>query len=353
MPLVTRPMQPTESDLSAYKACFDANHTSARDARTIAWLYQRNPVDQTFVNFAIDQATERVAAIYATMPVWAQIDGKRVLAVQSLDTLTDKDFRGAGLFKSQAQAVYKRCTESGVAFVYGFPNGNSAHGFFNRLGWTPLDPLPFLFLPIRPAYFLKRLGVPERVLDHVPDVRRPFRALPRLASNEEIRTVETFDASFDQLWSEFSAGVRFAVVRDAAYLRWRMSKPAEDYMVVALRRAGEMIAWVAYTTTNKHRGRVGYVLELLHKPGEDNAAAHLLGHAVRDMARNGADVIMAWNLDSSPNHPAYRKVGFRGLPERVRPIELHFGVRGLAAASDLPLGNRDNWYLSYLDSDTV
>jgi GNAT superfamily N-acetyltransferase len=347
--LAHRRMQATDADLAAYKACFDANE-SPRDARAISWLYRDNPVGKIFVQLAVDEASNRIAAIYATMPVWVQIDGKRTLGVQSLDTLTDKDFRGAGLFKRQAQAVYAFCSEDGAAFVYGFPNGNSAHGFFNRLGWTSLDPLPFLFYLVRPAYLASRLGFSRRWLDRL-DVRRrvPTERLPR---EDEICAVHAIDASFDALWADFSRSVRFAVIRDAAYLQWRLSKPGESYSILAYRREGVMLAWVAFTVAEKHGGRIGYVIDLIHRLDCVHEAGVLLGRALRDMSAAGADVVLAWNLESSPNHPAFRRGGFHRLPERGRPIELHVGARPLAA-QNLPLGNRDNWYLSYCDSDTV
>ena len=58
--------------------------------------------------------------------------------------------------------------------------------------------------------------------------------------------------------------------------------------------------------------------------------------------------MLSWCLEHSPNRTIYRRVGFRRLPEIARPIELHFGVRALNAPPDAALGNRRNWYLSYL-----
>jgi hypothetical protein len=94
------------------------------------------------------------------------------------------------------------------------------------------------------------------------------------------------------------------------------------------------------------------VVDVIHRADASREATILLRRALREMTSGGADVALAWNLDSSPNHAAFRAAGFRHLPERLRPIELHFGARPLGSA-ELPLGNRDNWYLSYCDSDTV
>ncbi|MEZ4238042.1 MAG: hypothetical protein R3F59_18230 [Myxococcota bacterium] len=107
------------------------------------------------------------------------------------------------------------------------------------------------------------------------------------------------------------------------------------------------------TVQDKHGGRVGYVMEVLHVPDDHRAGEILLGAALDDLVASGADVALAWCLEHSPNRTTYRRLGFRSLPESVRPIELHFGVRALDAPPDAALGNRRNWYLSYLDSDTV
>lgn len=47
---------------------------------------------------------------------------------------------------------------------------------------------------------------------------------------------------------------------------------------------------------------------------------------------------------------------FVPFPERFRPIELHFGARGFGSygsQASAALHQRSNWYIRYLDSDTV
>jgi hypothetical protein len=71
------------------------------------------------------------------------------------------------------------------------------------------------------------------------------------------------------------------------------------------------------------------------------------------MAADGADAVLAWAFGHSQNAKAYSKVGFVPLPERLRPIELHIGVRPLNESLTEVLSDRRNWYISYCDSDTV
>jgi GNAT superfamily N-acetyltransferase len=351
-----RPLVPEAPDLARLAACFAANG-DPKDLGVLDWQYRDNPVTAggggSFVDLALERGTDRVGAVYATFPVTFQLGGQRTVGVQSLDTLTDADHRGKGLFTRMAAGVYDRCAEHGVALVYGFPNASSAPGFFGKLGWTRLNPVPFVALPLRTRFFLRRFGVPSRVTRWVPD-RAPLRGRPPLlGSDEEVAVAHLLGPEVDELWARFGEQVRIAVVRDRSYLAWRLARPGGGYRVLAFRRGGELRGLAVVTVKDKHGGRVGYVMELLHVP-EDPRAGEVLLHAVVDECeREGADLVLAWSFDHAPNHRAFHRVGFRSLPEALRPIELHFGARALAAPPDAAIGNRRNWYLSYLDSDTV
>ena len=186
----------------------------------------------------------------------------------------------------------------------------------------------------------------------LPDVRLPVLG-PKLTASQEIRAVTSFGSALDALWERFAADVTVAVERSGEYLRWRLSKPGERYECLGLFEGMELVAFCAYTTVDKHGGRVGYVVELLHHPGRHKNAAALLTECLRRMASDGADAVLAWSLPHSPNAKAYTRVGFMPLPERLRPIELHVGVCPLDPTLTQTLSDRRNWYLSYCDSDTV
>ena len=94
-------------------------------------------------------------------------------------------------------------------------------------------------------------------------------------------------------------------------------------------------------------------VELLHEPGDDATGIALLRAALRAMASDGADAVLGWSFRHSPNYEAYAEAGFLPLPERLRPIELHFGVRPLNESLGPMLRDRSHWYISYCDSDTV
>ena len=174
--LAVRAMGTSKEDLRLFRDCFNRNGSQRTDARLV-WQYVENPTGTVYVDLAV--AGNRVASIYASLPVRMRINGAVRLAIQSLDTLTDVEYRGQGLFVRLARSLFARATDERVALVYGFPNGNSAHGFFKRLEWIPLDPVPFLIRPLRSRYVIKRLKLEARaprlasVTAALPDVRLP------------------------------------------------------------------------------------------------------------------------------------------------------------------------------------
>ena len=348
MTLEFRAMQATDADLRAFADCFESNGTPRRiDA--LRWQYCDNPAGDTLVDLAL--ANGRVGAIYAVQPAQIRLKGAPVLGAQSVDTLVDAQFRGRGLFTRMADSVYERARQRGGALVYGFPNQSSAPGFFNKLGWRSLDPVPFLVRPLRTSFIASKLPL-GTWLRHLPDVRLPVGS-PRLRTGEELREIAELGPEIDELWERFSANIGVAVQRTSEYFRWRLNKPGERYRSLGVFESGNLISFCAYTTVDKHGGRIGYVLELLHGLDRRDAGTAVLRGALERMAADRADAVLAWSFGHSPNANAYRQAGYVPLPERLRPIELHVGVRPLDDSLAGVLSERQNWYISYCDSDTV
>jgi len=351
-----RPMKKDEVDLERFRACFAKNSPRPRSRASLEWQYWNNPTGKLFVDLALAPGAQELAAIYASLPGWMRVGGQRRLALQSLDTLTDEAFRGKGLFVKLANRTFARAETDGAALIYGFPNGNSAHGFFKKLGWTSLDPVPFLLRPLRLSYAADRLKLPAVVRALVPNAPLVAPFGPR--RDERVREIQGTDPRLDQLWQRFSTDVGVAIERDAQYLDWRLfQRPDSGYRVLVTESADnhDLQALCAFAVHDKHGGRIGYVMELMHDRSLRGmrAASRLLGIAVREMSDAGADSVLAWSLAHSPSFPIYARHAFFPLPERLRPIELHFGARAFDSTVSSIVGDRRRWYLSYLDSDTV
>jgi len=281
------------------------------------------------------------------MPLAMQVDGNQAVGYQSMDTIVSPRCRGQGLFGRMLTAFYDASSTHEGLLLYGFPNDNSAPGFFNKLGWTRLSAVPFLIKPLRLGYFLRRIiGEKARFLD-IP--------LSFVTAKEEgIKDILRFDARFDQFWERIAPGMPVATVRNQRYLNWRLSDhPEMHYSTKAIQdENGAILAFVSYQLIEKHGGRIGYIMEALALPGEKKPLVRLLRFAIASLRQQKADAVLAWALPHAPNYDTYRSTGFLPMPEKIRPIQLHFGVRALRGGLKRGLELRD-WYISYLDSDTV
>ncbi|MBK6570394.1 GNAT family N-acetyltransferase [Candidatus Aalborgicola defluviihabitans] len=297
----------------------------------LEWKFANNPKGLGMIASATKDG--RIVGINAFMANMFQVDGFLRLGYQSMDTVVSPDVRGQGVFGRLVETFYDQCN---AELVYGFPNSNSAPGFFGKLGWTNFGAVPMLTRPLRTGYFLKRfVGI-------APDFRIPLLSQIHVSTERITR----FTQQDTETWMKFSSSNFCSVQRDADFLNWRlMDHPTENYDT---QRAVDG-SFVASTLTLKHAGSVGYVMEAI---GDEATLAALIGTTLRQMQTRGADVALAWCLPGSPNYRAYRKAGFFPFPVGLRPIVVNFGARPIHCVSST-IAEKLKWYISYLDSDTV
>lgn len=336
------------TSIKLYKECFDVND-SPKDMESIEWQFFKNK-KTNFVDIEYDFSSSKVASIYATFTVDFLIDRDIHLGSQSLDTITDINYRGKGLFIKLAKDVYEKATNGDVALVYGFPNGNSIHGFKSKLDWEVLDPVPFLIKPLHSSYFTNKISF----LKFMPNINLSFSSFKK---SKHFTVVEqlSFPEAVNQIWNNFSKNIKVAVHRDKKYLDWRyVNKPLENYKIAhCYDYKNTYLGYVVYTVKGKHGGKIAYIMELIYDLEVPKSGDELLKYAIHKIKREKADCILSWCFTHSPNFSNFKKVLFLTMPEKFRPIELHFGARCFNDSLKDLINKRANWYLSYSDSDTV
>ncbi|WAT83477.1 GNAT family N-acetyltransferase [Delftia acidovorans] len=328
-----------------------------KDANHLRWMYIDNSAEGALTNVAVSQSDED-AAVYSVFKVRVVVNGSEMVASQSVDTLTDKNHRGRGLFFKLAEAVYQEADNSGLAFVYGFPNSSSGPVFFSKLGWVESTPPPYLIYPSNLAYPLQRKfkWFPKiRLKNFLFSSLLGVKSLIGRNSELSIVDIQNFEGDgYSALWKKFSATFDVAVQRDAKYMQWRfINKPGNNYRIVGLLCGEQWLALAVYTVLEKHGGRIGYVMEFIHDPAYEQDAKQLMQHIVRQMNQQGADAILAWNRTTSAGHSIYKSALFMPLPRALQPIKLHFGFRPNPVIAAVDSLATSNFYISYADSDTV
>lgn len=151
--LQIRPSGVAPEQLAAYSALLGKVFGDAPKftPEALAWRYRDDP-DGLVVGFDAWDG-ERLAAHYVTCPTTARIGGASVRGLLSLNTATDPDYAGQGLFTRLARATYEVGAGAGHGFVMGVANANSTPGFLTKLGFQSVAPLEAGLLLRRPRRF--------------------------------------------------------------------------------------------------------------------------------------------------------------------------------------------------------
>lgn len=71
----------------------------------------------------------KLIAQYAANPLIVRAEGNELTAALSLDTMTDPNYRGRGVFWETSISLYNEMEKNKFFFIYGFPNSKSIGGF--------------------------------------------------------------------------------------------------------------------------------------------------------------------------------------------------------------------------------
>jgi hypothetical protein len=344
----------SDSELEKYRKCFLENGTD-KSIGLLRWFHRQNLPGLQTIYYAIDKKTGEVAATYAYVAVMVKCMDKIVIGMQAIDALTDYRHRSRGLFIEVASKLEKDHDAKNYELVYGFPNINSVNGHVKILGFTYFGEIPFLIKPLGISYVLKKFFRKKTSRDPLEmncEIDSPGEI--SLKNNSSIKSVSGFGEDYNSLWSRVVPKINIGVNRDAAYMNWRyVNKPGENYSKYGLYESGILKGIVIFTLKNKHNGRIGYLMEILFDPENEQAGKDLLKFCSVIFKRNKADLILAWCLPHSFNYSCHRQAGFYKFPEKIRPQKLGMIAKALNSNHAEDITNVKNWFFSYSDSDTV
>lgn len=322
-----------------------------KDDNHLIWQYAKSKYG-SITSISIDE-NGNDAAVYSVFKVKAKINHSMGFVYQSLDTLTDKNHRGKGLFGKLANDVYEQCDINNNCLIYGFPNASSGPVFFSKLGWKKLGHPPFviyinnLLFPF--VYLTKKNLFIENSLFKWYLKNSISRLLKK--TNYKINTNEDFSTDYDTLWKKFSLNINTTIWRDSQYMNWRYKdKPNKKYKYFSLYEGNLLIGKTIYTIEKKHNGNIGYIMDIICNPDNKLAAEILLKKTTLEMINQRTDVILAWIPANHFLYSIYKKNKFIKLPRKLQPIKLFFGYK--TNNSNIEIKNSD-FFISYSDSDTV
>lgn len=278
-------------------------------------------------------------AMCAAMPLPLQTGGHHSSAVQFFDILTLPPYRNRGLFTHLATLLSREMASAGQDLAFVVSNSLSTQGFKRHLGWTMSGPIPLRVRPVGFRYLWRLVGI------------RKDEA--RQMSVHESHSIASVPPDIDDL-IDCDAPSTTGLVKSRDYLEWRLDRPGATYKTVEVRApSGRLEAWGVACVTHKHGANIGYLLDVLFRPGSNRAGRQVVS-SLNELTKNaGADFLMAWSVRSSPTAKLLCSRGYVPMPDRFRPIHLYFGYKNLGESSLTPSPIGGEWNISLLNSDTV
>ena len=112
------------------------NKTISKEYIIKKYTYSISEASENYIGFFAYSSDGEPAAFVGGMPSKILINNKITNAVQIGDVITNPKFRGKGLFIKTATVFFNYLkNETYFDLLFAFPNENSSHGFFNKLGW--------------------------------------------------------------------------------------------------------------------------------------------------------------------------------------------------------------------------
>lgn len=120
---------------------FDLVHPGKFSVDYFIKKFNQSYINKNFLGYIAYAVDGEPAAFYGAFPCYITNGNEKLLACQSGDTITSPKHQKKGLFIFLAETTYKLAISEGYSIIFGFPNINSAYGFFNKLNWNENEKL--------------------------------------------------------------------------------------------------------------------------------------------------------------------------------------------------------------------
>lgn len=288
----------------AVGAVLPGGAASVKSAAYWQWKHIDNPAGSSTGAFAESLASGQVIGVRPFMR-W-QIEsasGARLDVVRAVDTVTDPDWQGKGVFKQLNRTALDSLNHERCPLIFNTPNANSAPGY-RKLGWQRIGRMPLYIRPRRPMRLARALATRGRAFgrEQKPDVES-FGLQHMPTWRTAVERPEVGSVINDHGASRVRRGLR--THRSFQFLEWRYGRhPHADYRVVVWPDTDSPRA-VAVVRPNIRFGLNELVIADLWAVGAGSAA---MSQCLRRVLREtSADYLVAHFARGSPEWNALRR----------------------------------------------
>lgn len=320
------------------------------------WLYLENPAEDPII--AISEDDEKITGQCTLLPTEMNIDGEKILAGQSIDTMVDSDYRGQGLHKALAERTYDIGRDKGVKIRIGFPSQDAIRGLLGSIGGSLTTEIP-LYMNIRKldnfltAVFkirplAKIFAIPGIVLMKIIHREKKIK----IEKDYQIREINNFGEEFDKLSEEISQNGKIMSLRSSEFLNWRIKDhPQIDYKSIGAYLDEKLVGYIIIkseirTLKGNVKSKLGSIVDLI--ASDRDVAAALNMEAKKYFKDKDVDFVATWITDSFKYKDLFIDLGFHKSKS-----DIPFVVKDLSSEEKFKskIENEENWYLMPIESD--
>ena len=136
------------------------------------WKHEQNPFGASYVLLA--EESNKLIGLRAFMQWQWRWNSKIYKAIRAVDTATDPDHQGKGIFKKLTLHQIGICKQEGVHFVFNTPNEKSKPGYL-KMGWVEQGKLPLKFKILRPVSLIYSKLFKKDISQDVEDDAPPLQ----------------------------------------------------------------------------------------------------------------------------------------------------------------------------------
>ena len=278
------------------------------------WCYFTNPVGKSNLTVAVRGG--RVVGKYGLLYMPLIVHGKPVVAGFMENISVEPSERSWQCYRRLVEMNIFESQKDNLDFRFGISE-SSVLNLNERLGVMSLGRPPIYVGILNVARVLEVRSVPH-ALSLAGWLVQPIfglRIKDVRSDNLDIRPVESFDSSFDELWSTIAWSRTAAIIKNAAYLNWRYVTPPDRlYRRLAAYRQQRLEGFVILRTIGPRRGSA--LFELLARDDNPEIMRALLLQASRELGVERIGHITASFPAESRAAAVLREMGFKSWGAR-------------------------------------
>lgn len=193
-----------EQDIEEIVKLLNANFETLHTKEAFLWKHYYNPFGKSYGLLAVEN--EKIAGLRMFMRWEFLCEGKTIKAIRPVDTCTDHQYRGRGLFKKITLQGLKNIKKE-YELIFNTPNQNSKPGYL-KMGWKEVN----------------------------TDIQYQLGVINFLKSSEDFENVSSHQIAFKESWVD-PKSCQTHLSQD--YLAWRYQDPA--YRIAKFKDGGVVI----------------------------------------------------------------------------------------------------------------